>query len=1009
MKMVLTDIHIETQLMETGNSLLNPPSSTIELRSLLDKAEHLLANVDQAPSRATQDAMLPIMKALIGNDLFRHSDMDVKVSVADCISEITRISAPDAPYNDDMMKEYFQLAVEALENLSLVSGRCYTKAISILDTLARCRSCLVMLDLECDSLIIKMFQIFFKVIRSNHPHIVFTSMETIMTMVIDESEEVSVDLINPLLASVRQENQSVSPISWKLGEQVLVSCASKLQPYLKDAVQSIGVALDEYAPIVAALWENKTNTLDNDDGSGSGEHLEEHRLVNGEGLIELPEEEHGLVNGEGSIEPPEVKEELSPDAMSKSELENVPFKRGRRPNSFLNPEEGYDYSWIFKDKKTPKVPGRVKSRDRGSGHSSSKTPVSENTDLTSRHDRGTKPPGYTSKVGEGIGSSSPIPKHSLPDKSHPKRGRPRKKKNLVNQAVDPNTSSVLKVENLRAEAEEKYSQSTDISLKKKPEENSKLEAGQRKHMRKTSNFATAFEEMTASQGFVAKVKKAVPGPVKSRDKGSDHSSSKTPVSENTDLTSRHDRGTKPPGYTSKAGEGIGSSSPIPKHSLPDISRPKRGRPRKNKNMVNQAVDPNLSSVLKGENLRAEAEEKYSQSTDLTSRHDRGTKPPGYTSKVGEGIGSSSPIPKHSLPDKNHPKRGRPRKNKNLVNQAVNPNPSSVLKGENLRAEDGEKYSQSTDISLKRKPEENSKLEAEQRKHMRKTSNFAMAFEEMDAPQGFVAKVKKAEILSEREEKAQQLSISKAGVRIVNDHSSSVKKDVYRRSVDSVSDRNTTEASGSKSISKSTFKASNKDGNQLEEMPKSKLKRKHSMRKEVSSGIPYHGNQLVGRTIKVWWPMDKEFYKGVVDSYDPVKEKHEVLYADGDIETLNLRKECWELVEDDVLPHEGQGIDLPKLDNPPDRLEKQKGKKRKLESGKQRSANVSIERSGATDSAFEVKARNSGKTDKAVQVDTSVDAATQTDNLKDDNKESAGNLRMESPGAVSTPTRSYQRS
>ncbi|KAF5739029.1 hypothetical protein HS088_TW12G00226 [Tripterygium wilfordii] len=152
-----------------------------------------------------------------------------------------------------------------------------------------------------------------------------------------------------------------------------------------------------------------------------------------------------------------------------------------------------------------------------------------------------------------------------------------------------------------------------------------------------------------------------------------------------------------------------------------------------------------------------------------------------------------------------------------------------------------------------------------------------------------------------------------------------------------------------------------------------------------------------------------FYKGVVDSYDPVKEKHEVLYADGDIETLNLRKECWELVEDDVLPHEGQGIDLPKLDNPPDRLEKQKGKKRKLESGKQRSANVSIERSGATDSAFEVKARNSGKTDKAVQVDTSVDAATQTDNLKDDNKESAGNLRMESPGAVSTPTRSYQRS
>ncbi|KAF5741778.1 hypothetical protein HS088_TW10G00784 [Tripterygium wilfordii] len=735
MKMVLADIHIEAQLIETGNSLLNPPSSIVELLSLLDKAEHLLSNVDQAPSRATQDAMLPMMKALVSNDILRHSDMDVKVSVADCISEITRITAPDAPYDDDLMKECFQLSVAALENLSLVSGRCYTKAISILDTLARCRSCLVMLDLECDSLIIKMFQIFLKVIRSNHPYVVFMSMEAVMTVVIDESEEVSADLLNPLLASVRKENQSVSPMSWKLGEKVLVSCASKLQPYLKDAVQSIGIALDEYAPIVAAICENKTNTLDNDNGSGYVVHLEECRLVNGEGSIELPEkmlqEEHRLVNGEGSIEPPEVKEELSPDTASKSESENVPFKRGRKPNSFLNPEEGYDYSWIFKDKKTPKAPGCVKSRDKGSDHSTSKTPVSENIDLTSRHDRGSNPKGYTSKVSEG----------------------------------------------------------------------------------------------------------------------------------------------------------------------------------------------------------------------------------------NQGIDAASPIPEHSLPDKSRPKRGRPRKNKNLVNQAVDPNPSSVLKGENLGAEDEEKCSQSTDNSMKKKPEENSKLKN-------------------------VAIVKKVEILSKPEKETAQLSISKAG------DSSSVPKDVYRSFVDSVSDRNTTEASGSKSISKSGVKSSNKDGNQLEETSKSKLKRKRSMRKEVGSGTPYHGDQLVGRTIKVLWPMDKAFYKGVVDSYDPVKERHKVLYADGDIETLNLRKESWELVGDDVLPHEGRVTDLPKVDNPPDRLEKQKGKKRKMESGKQRSA----ERSGATAGTFAVKARKySGKTNKAVQVDTSVEAETRTDNLKDDNKESTGKLSMETPG------------
>ncbi|KAJ6428280.1 hypothetical protein OIU84_023661 [Salix udensis] len=81
------------------------------------------------------------------------------------MSEITRITAPDAPYNDDQMKEIFQLTVASFKKLSHASGHCYTKAISILENVARVRSCLVMLDLELDELIIEMFQHFLKFIR----------------------------------------------------------------------------------------------------------------------------------------------------------------------------------------------------------------------------------------------------------------------------------------------------------------------------------------------------------------------------------------------------------------------------------------------------------------------------------------------------------------------------------------------------------------------------------------------------------------------------------------------------------------------------------------------------------------------------------------------------------------------------------------------------------------------------------------------------------------------------
>lgn len=51
-----------------------------------------------------QNALSPSLKALVADRLLRHTNVDVKVAVASCISEITRITAPDAPYDDDQMK-----------------------------------------------------------------------------------------------------------------------------------------------------------------------------------------------------------------------------------------------------------------------------------------------------------------------------------------------------------------------------------------------------------------------------------------------------------------------------------------------------------------------------------------------------------------------------------------------------------------------------------------------------------------------------------------------------------------------------------------------------------------------------------------------------------------------------------------------------------------------------------------------------------------------------------------
>lgn len=135
-----------------------------------------------------QHALIPSKNALVSSGLLTHPDSEVRVSLASCLTEIVRITAPRAPYGDDQMKvnnntlfislcnallklcffvqEIFRLTVEAFEKLAdASSSRSYGKAEFVLDIVSRLNSCLVMLDLECDDLVLQMFRIFLKVLR----------------------------------------------------------------------------------------------------------------------------------------------------------------------------------------------------------------------------------------------------------------------------------------------------------------------------------------------------------------------------------------------------------------------------------------------------------------------------------------------------------------------------------------------------------------------------------------------------------------------------------------------------------------------------------------------------------------------------------------------------------------------------------------------------------------------------------------------------------------------------
>ncbi|CAL0308621.1 unnamed protein product [Lupinus luteus] len=360
------------------------------------------------------------MKALISDELLRHTNEDVKISVTSCITEIARITAPEVPFRDELMKEIFKLTVSAFEKLSHVSGHCYEKVLSIIDNFANLRLCLVMLDLGCDDLVIEMFQHFLTNIRSNHLRHVIDCMQNIMTTVLSESDEISLDLLRPLLHSVRNENQTISPISWTLGEKVITNCAIKLKPYLMKAVESSGRTLDEYAQIVSTICQNgfESSKHDHSNGSKGKEVIMVHEpdITCVIDVLAMDDTKLNIrsAGASASTKDPEVikksrskrKKHSDPinhskrsniktdpencnlvseqEPKSETRLNTVPRKRDRKQNCLLNAGEGYDGSCVSEGTKTGKSALSRKAHGSSSSFSPSEKPASRKGKLQSK-------------------------------------------------------------------------------------------------------------------------------------------------------------------------------------------------------------------------------------------------------------------------------------------------------------------------------------------------------------------------------------------------------------------------------------------------------------------------------------------------------------------------------------------------------------------------------------------------------------------------------------------------
>lgn len=196
-------------------------------------------------------------------------------------------------------------------------------------------------------------------------------------------------------------------------------------------------------------------------------------------------------------------------AKSEIERDSVPKKRGRKPNSLMNPEEGYDHTWISPGRKATTTVHRRKSHEGRVEDTPSENPDSSKANLS--FENVAEPSALEAKTYRVLALPAQFPQHLLPGSNHRKRGRPKKNGNAVNQDAEPSSLSRSKGRFLNAREGEKALQSADLSVKKESEGLSNCDAKAQGRLRKIRIAAKPKEETTVAPGYlVSKKEAAVP-------------------------------------------------------------------------------------------------------------------------------------------------------------------------------------------------------------------------------------------------------------------------------------------------------------------------------------------------------------------------------------------------------------------------------------------------------------------------------------------------------------------
>lgn len=216
-----------------------------------------LRDHDQEVPHEQADAIARRASELIHPNLLSHKDKGVRAYVACCLSDMLRITAPDAPYTEAQLKDIMLFFVRQLQGLQDQESSHYALAFYLLESLDMVRSAVLVCDLSGgDVIVTAFFRTFFDVAIHNSTKQVHFLMADVMQQLIEESQIIPTKLLDVLLSQLLlpAAKQSASgqntakpkirisaghqtakyffPAGHQIASQVLFRCADYLQRYV---------------------------------------------------------------------------------------------------------------------------------------------------------------------------------------------------------------------------------------------------------------------------------------------------------------------------------------------------------------------------------------------------------------------------------------------------------------------------------------------------------------------------------------------------------------------------------------------------------------------------------------------------------------------------------------------------------------------------------------------------------------------------------------------------------